>query len=144
MRQLTGSILVVPTRYFVRNVTVAYGRWWHTFDGATCTTEHIFGPPLASKRKVAVLTPKQLKTHLYLESPSERVEKGGTVKSPEARRESPLRLPEVPISGITSKKSVLGLRRQWLRYHHLPVKERGEPRLIGGWLINTLRLGGSS
>lgn len=51
MRRLMGSSLVVPARYLVRNVTVAYARWWHTITGATCRAEHVTGLVLAPKRK---------------------------------------------------------------------------------------------
>lgn len=43
MLRLTGSVPVISTSYLVRNVTVAYARWWHTVARATCAAEHISG-----------------------------------------------------------------------------------------------------
>lgn len=45
----------ISARYLVRNVTVAYARWWHTVAGATCDAEHMFGLVLVPKRKTVPL-----------------------------------------------------------------------------------------
>lgn len=69
---LMGSSLVVPARYLVRNVTVAYARWWHTIVGATCWAEHMLGVVLAPKRKAGPQDPP-----LFGESLSQRKKKRG-------------------------------------------------------------------
>lgn len=102
MRRLTGSTLVVLARYLVRNVTVAYARWWHTVAGATCGAEHVSGLVFTPKERRG---PKILPCLRSFFPRERRKEVGG---SSAERREALLHLPVAPSLGPYFEEIGLG------------------------------------